>query len=104
MLSQWPTGRRIAVTTVFCLAVALTMAALFQGLGASGMLRVLECAGLVGTTTAVIGGVFGLAVAKLADYRDPESEAEFERLVVRSEELARENLGAEPAEGRFEEA
>src|SRR3954466_1880634 len=103
MLSQWPTGRRIAVTTVFCLAVALTIAALFQGLAASGMLRVLEIAGVVVTATAVIGGVFGLAVAKLADYRDPESEAEFERLVVRSEELARENLAAEPDEGEFEE-
>jgi predicted Zn-dependent protease with MMP-like domain len=42
-------------------------------------------------------------VAKLADYRDPESEAEFERLVLRSEELARENLAAEPGEGEFAE-
>ena len=32
MLSRWPTGRRIAFTTVLCLAVALTVAVLLQGL------------------------------------------------------------------------
>ena len=39
MLQRWPTGRRIAVTTVLCLAVALTVAVLMQGLAASGWLR-----------------------------------------------------------------
>src|SRR3954469_20966126 len=103
MLSQWPTGRRIAISTVFCLAVALSIAALLQGLAASGMLRILELAGLILVATAVIGGAIGLLVAKLADYRDPESEADFEGLVVRWEQLARENLAAEPDEGEFEE-
>jgi predicted Zn-dependent protease with MMP-like domain len=46
----------------------------------------------------VVGLGFGLAVAKLSDYRDPEDEAEFERLVVRAEELARENLADERLE------
>ena len=45
--------------------------------------------------------MIGLIVSKLANYQDPEDEAEFERLVVRSEELARENLAAEPDEGEF---
>ena len=40
MLSRWPTGRRIAFTTVLCLAVALTVAALLQGLSPRGWLRV----------------------------------------------------------------
>jgi predicted Zn-dependent protease with MMP-like domain len=101
MLSQWPAGRRVLFTTVFCLAVALSIAALLQGLAPSGWLRMAELAGIILTTTAVVGGGIGLAVAKLADYRDPESEEEFERLVLRSEELARENLAAEPDEGEF---
>jgi predicted Zn-dependent protease with MMP-like domain len=101
MLSKWPTGRRVAFTTVFCLAVALSIAALLQGLALSGPMRLLELAGLILTATAVIGGAIGLIVAKLADYSDPESEEEFERLVIRSEELARENLAAEPDEGEF---
>src|SRR5919202_6827109 len=102
MLSQWPAARRIAFTTVFCLAVALTISALAQGLSPSGPMRVLEVAAIVATVTLALGGAIGLAVAKLADYQDPESEAEFERLVLRSEELAREHLNEEPDFGALD--
>ena len=102
MLSNWPAGRRIAFTTALCLAVALTIAALVQGLAASGPMRVLEVAGLVVTATLAIGGVIGLAVAKLADYQSPESEEDFERLVLRSEELARDHLTEEPDFGELD--
>jgi predicted Zn-dependent protease with MMP-like domain len=101
MLSKWPTGRRIAFTTVLCLALALSIAALTQGLAPRWPMRQLELAGLIVMAVAIVGVGFGLAVAKLADYRDPADEAEFERLVVRAEELARENLAAEPDEGEF---
>jgi predicted Zn-dependent protease with MMP-like domain len=102
MLSHWPAGRRVAFTTVLCLAVALTIAALIQGLAASGPMRVLEVAAVVITATLAIGGVIGLAVARLADYQNPESEADFEQLVVRSEELAREHLLEEPDFGELD--
>jgi predicted Zn-dependent protease with MMP-like domain len=102
MLSNWPAGRRVAFTTVLCLAVALTIAALAQGLAASGPMRVLEVAAVVITATLVIGGVIGLVVARLADYQSPESEEDFERLVVRSEELAREHLLEEPDFGELD--
>src|SRR3954452_407920 len=101
MLQRWPTGRRIAFTTVLCLAVALTVAVVMQGMAASGWLRVLEVLAIVVTCGAAIALVIGLLVSKLAHYQDPESEADFERIVVRSEELARENLAAEPDEGEF---
>jgi predicted Zn-dependent protease with MMP-like domain len=103
MLARWPTGRRIAFTTVLCLAVALTAATLLQGLSNSGWLRALEVLGVVVVCGAVAAVVIGLIVGKLANYQDPEDEAEFERLVIRSEELARENLAAEPDEGEFME-
>jgi predicted Zn-dependent protease with MMP-like domain len=102
MLSNWPAGRRIAFTTVFCLAVALTIAALAQGLSPSGPMRVLEVAAIVVTATLLLGGAIGLVVAKLADYQSPESEADFERLVLRSEELAREHLADEPDFGELD--
>jgi predicted Zn-dependent protease with MMP-like domain len=102
MLSNWPAGRRVAFTTVLCLAVALTIAALAQGLAASGPMRVLEVAAVVITATLAIGGVIGLVVARLADYQNPESEEDFERLVVRSEELAREHLLEEPDFGELD--
>jgi predicted Zn-dependent protease with MMP-like domain len=103
MLSRWPTGRRIAFTTVLCLAVALTVAVLMQGLAVSGWLRTLEVLSIVLTSAAVAALVIGLIVSKLANYQDPEDEAEFERLVIHSEELARENLAAEPDESEFME-
>jgi predicted Zn-dependent protease with MMP-like domain len=101
MLSKWPSGRRIAFTTVLCLALALSIAALTQGLAVTSPMRQLEIAGLIVMGTGAIGIAIGLLVAKMADYRDPEDEAEFERLVVRSEVLARENLAPEPEEGEF---
>jgi predicted Zn-dependent protease with MMP-like domain len=101
MLQRWPTGRRIAFTLVICLSVALTVAVLVQGLAASGWLRALEVIAIVLTCGAVAALAIGLIISKLADYQDPEDEAEFERIVIRSEELARENLAAEPDEGEF---
>lgn len=38
---------------------------------------------------------------RMADWRDPESEREFEAVVQRSERLAREDLAAEPGEEEF---
>jgi predicted Zn-dependent protease with MMP-like domain len=101
MLSKWPSGRRIAFTTVLCLAVALSIAALTQGLAVRSPLRQLEIAALLVLGTAVAATAISLAVARLADYRDPADEEEFERLVLRSERLARENLAAEPDEEDF---
>jgi predicted Zn-dependent protease with MMP-like domain len=101
MLHRWPTGRRIAFTTVICLAVALTLAVLLQGLAVSGWLRALEVLAIVVTCAAVVALIIGLLVSGLAHYQEPEDEAEFERLVVRSEKLARENLAAEPDEVEF---
>jgi predicted Zn-dependent protease with MMP-like domain len=103
MLSRWPTGRRIAFTTVLCLAVALTVAVIMQGLAVSGWLRTLEVLSIVLTSAAAAALVIGLIVSKLANYQDPEDEAEFERLVIHSEQLARENLAAEPDESEFME-
>jgi predicted Zn-dependent protease with MMP-like domain len=38
---------------------------------------------------------------RLADWRDPESEEDFEQVVLRAERLAREGLAAEPDETEF---
>src|ERR1700742_5029287 len=101
MLARWPTGRRIAFTPIFCLSVALTIAVWVQGLSPEGWLRALEVIAIVLTCACVAALAIGLIVSKLANYQDPEDEAEFERLVERSEELARENLAAEPDEDEF---
>src|SRR5262249_36103628 len=101
MLSKLPTGRRLAFSFVLCLAIALTVAVLLEGLAPRWPMRQLEIAGLIVVGVAIVGVGFGLTVAKLADYRDPEDEHAFDRLVEHAEELARENLAAEPDEGEF---
>lgn len=104
MLSRLPAGRRIAFSFVICAAVALTVAVFVQGgLSPKGWLRALEVLGIIVTAGGVAALVIGLVVSRMANYQDPESEAEFERIVIRSERLARENLAAEPDEGEFME-
>ena len=110
MLSSWPTWRRLAFTTALYLAVALTITVLVQGFAPSGPLRVLEVLGLVLTGAAVAGIVIGLIVARLANYQDPESEAEFERFAVLQQQVASvgsqhdgDDAGDREAKKRFEE-
>lgn len=104
MLSRLPAGRRIAFSFVICCAVALTVTVFVQGgLSQKGWLRALEVLGIVVTAGGVAAVIIGLIVSRMANYQDPEDEAEFEKIVIRSERLARENLAAEPDEGEFME-
>ena len=89
---------------MLCLAVALTVAVLPAGpLATRAGCACSRCSAIVVTGGAVAALVIGLIVARMANYQDPEDEAEFERIVIRSERLARENLAAEPDEGEFME-
>src|SRR4051812_50171400 len=72
-----------------------------EGFSPSGPVRALETLAVVALGAAL---VFGGAIAfglRLADYREPESEEDFERGVVRAEELARAGTAAEPHETDF---
>jgi len=61
MLSKWPSGRRLALTTVLCLSLALSIAALTQGLAVTWPMRQLELAGLIVLGVCVTGLAFGFA-------------------------------------------
>ena len=75
--------------------------AVLQGGTSSGPLRLLQGGALVVIGIAVVGGVMMSFGLKLAGWSEPESEAEFERLVVESERLARDGVAAEPDEVEF---
>jgi predicted Zn-dependent protease with MMP-like domain len=101
MLADWPTWRRIAASALFCLCVAVLVITAFRGLVPDYPLRLFQ-----GIACAAAGlGLLGMAIAaittRLADYQEPADEEEFELLVRRSEQLARENLAAEPDEEDF---
>ena len=65
------------------------------------LVRGAQTLAIAAAAVAVLGLVVSLIAGRLADYREPEDEEEFERLVRRSERLARENLAEEPDESDF---
>jgi predicted Zn-dependent protease with MMP-like domain len=93
--------RRIAVAAVVALCVGLTLVVVIDGFSPDRTVKAIETLAVVGCVAAV---VFGGAVAlglRLADWREPASEEEFDRIVLRAERLAREGLAAEPDESEF---
>jgi predicted Zn-dependent protease with MMP-like domain len=101
MLSHWPTGRRILASTLICACAAVVIATVANGLSTSFPVRLAQVAALVVAAVAVIGAVASMITARLSDYSEPADEEEFELLVRRTEQLARENLAAEPDESEF---
>ena len=96
-----PSLRRIAFAALFALCAGLSAIALLDGFHASYPIRLLQTVALVVLGFGVIGGVMMAIGLRLADWRDPESEADFDRLVERSERLARAGTAAEPGEMEF---
>jgi predicted Zn-dependent protease with MMP-like domain len=96
-----PPLRRIGLSAAVALCAGLTAVVALEGFSPDGGVKLLETVAVVGLAGAI---VFGGAIAiglRLADWREPASEEEFERVVQRSERLAREGLAAEPEEGSF---
>jgi predicted Zn-dependent protease with MMP-like domain len=96
-----PPLRRIGLSAAVALCAGLTAVVALEGFSPDGGVKLLETVAVVGLAVAI---VFGGAIAvglRLADWREPASEEEFERVVQRSERLAREGLAAEPEEGSF---
>ena len=95
--------RRIAWAAVLALTAGLALVVALDGFHESGPIRAVETAAVIVLGAAVIGGVFVAVGLRMADWRDPESEQEFDRIVERSERLARDGLAAEPDEVEFME-
>ncbi|MCD6726483.1 MAG: metallopeptidase family protein [Solirubrobacteraceae bacterium] len=96
-----PSVRRIATAAVIALCTGLAAAALLGGFSANPVIKALQTAGIIGLVVVVL---FGGAIAvglRIADWSEPESEEDFERLVVRSERLAAAGLADEPRELDF---
>jgi predicted Zn-dependent protease with MMP-like domain len=93
--------RRVLVAAACALALGLAAIALLGGLTLSTPLRMLQGGTLVVLVVAVVGIVMMALALRMAGWSEPESEAEFERLVEESERLARDGVAAEPTEGEF---
>ena len=94
--------------TLFAAAVAFSLAlvsiiVLQGGMSDDTALRALEGLALVVVAVFVLGAIMSFIAGRMSTYTSPEDEAEFERLVLRSERLAHDGLAAEPGEDAFME-
>jgi predicted Zn-dependent protease with MMP-like domain len=101
MFARWPAGRRLVLSVLICLAAAVLIATLVNGLSSSYPVRLAQVIACIAAAIVVIATVVTAITSRLADYSEPADEEEFEQLVRRTEQLARENLAAEPDEAEF---
>jgi predicted Zn-dependent protease with MMP-like domain len=96
--------RRIAFAAVIAMSLGLTAIVVLQnGFSTIGMLRFVEVIGVLVVAAAALLGAMAIVGVRMAGWKEPESEEEFERVVLRAERLAREGTAAEPSEGEFME-
>ena len=95
--------RRVGVATLIALSVGLVVIVIGQGFSTIGAVRALEDVALGVIVATVLMGGAALVAVRLAGWRDPESEKEFEEIVRYSERLAREGLAVDPDEAEFME-
>src|SRR3954469_20331697 len=94
--------RRTAFAAVIALSLGLTIIVVLEGqFSTIGPLRLLEMAGVIIMAGAAMLGAMGIAGGRMAGWKEPESEEDFERVVLRAERLAREGTAAEPTEDEF---
>jgi predicted Zn-dependent protease with MMP-like domain len=82
------TTRRVALAAAVAMAFGLTAVGILSGFSGSWGLRVLEGIAVFGAGAAIVSGVAVFVMVRLAGWRDPESEEDFEALVERTEWLA----------------
>jgi predicted Zn-dependent protease with MMP-like domain len=93
--------QRIAFAASVALCVGLTLIVALQGFSTNGPLKAVQTLAVIVAVASLIGGVFVAIGLRMADWREPESEEEFERVVERSERLARQGTAADPEETEF---
>jgi len=86
-----PTPRRILISALAALILGLGAASLIAGFSDSFPLRLLQGLAVFGAGAVVIGGAVVLVMIRIAGWKDPESEEDFDALVERTERLAAED-------------
>jgi predicted Zn-dependent protease with MMP-like domain len=85
-----PTVRRILFSALAALTTGLGAASLIAGLSESFPIRLLQGLAVFAAGAVIVGGAVVLVMIRLAGWHDPESETDFEALVLRTERLAAE--------------
>jgi predicted Zn-dependent protease with MMP-like domain len=96
-----PSTRRILFAAIVALCVGLSAVVVLQGFSSDSTVKAIETLAVIVTGVAVVfGGAMAIGL-RLADWREPASEDDFEQVVLRAERLAREGVAADPDETEF---
>jgi predicted Zn-dependent protease with MMP-like domain len=95
------TPRAILGSALVALSLGIAVITLLQGFSYSYPVRILQGISLFAAGAVVIAVPLIWIGLRMADWHDPVSEREFERIVQRSERLARDDLAVEPDENEF---
>jgi predicted Zn-dependent protease with MMP-like domain len=96
-----PPGRRIVLAAVMAMSLGLTAVVVLQGFSTQAPVKLLETGAVIVVFAGAVGAGMIIIGLRMADWREPEDEAEFEQVVQRAERLAREGTYVEPDEGEF---
>ena len=100
-MQDWPVAKRVLASSTICLCVAVLVITIFRGFTPDYPLRFVQGIAAGAGALGLLGVLVAAVTTRMGHYTSPEDEEAFERLVVESERLAREDLAAEPDEGEF---
>ena len=83
------------------MSAGLVVIVVANGFSSIGAVRALEDVALGIIVAAALTALVAFVAVRIAGWRDPESESEFEEIVRHSEQLAREGLANDPDESSF---
>jgi predicted Zn-dependent protease with MMP-like domain len=95
--------RRVGLAALIALAAGLVVIILGVGFSSDGAVRAVEDLVLGIAAIAVLTAIMATIAVRLAGWRNPESEEDFEKIVRRAEALARDGLAVDPDEAEFME-
>jgi predicted Zn-dependent protease with MMP-like domain len=90
------------VAALVALSLGLVVIVVGQGFSTIGVVKALEEVALGVIAVLLLVGAAAIVAVRLGNWREPESETEFEELVRHSEQLAREGLFTDPEETDFD--
>ena len=85
------------------LVVGLGAVSLIAGFSQSWPIRVLQALAVFGAGAAIVGGVVVLVMIRLAGWRDPISEEEFDAIVERAERLAADESSGDSEDYEYDD-
>ena len=96
-----PTPRRVLIAAYVALSLGIALVVAFVGFSDSYPIRLIQQIAIAAGIFLVLGWIAATIGFHIADYKDPASEEEFDRIVERAERLAADGLAADPDEEDF---